>query len=39
MQENDFDQYIDHCKEEYESNIEEIVDLRNKIFYLTIEDI
>ena len=39
MKDNEFDQYIDHCKEEYESNIEEIVDLRNKIFYLTIEDI
>ena len=33
----DFDQYIENCKEEYESTIEEIVDLRNKIFYLTIK--
>ena len=35
IQEYEFDEYIKNCKEEYDNNIVEMVDLQHKIFYLT----
>lgn len=37
IQDYEFDKYIGYCKEEYDNNILEMVDLKHKIFYLTLK--